>query len=120
VNICVRRGTLPAGQVCRAAALPSRGRVTVGRLPGPPSSSSCRVTLNLPIPVALAHRGGDALSQLNGNPNLSKDQLARIRAGILYISKLLIVANHDTMLNLGFNYGIFFNTLKTSIVKKTP
>ena len=60
------------------------------------------------------------VSQLNGNPTLSKDRLTRIKASILYMKpKLLTAANHDTMLNLGCDCGVcFLNTLEARIVKK--
>ena len=61
------------------------------------------------------------VSQLNGNPTLSKDRLTWIKVGILYMKpKLLTAANHDTMLNLGCDCGVcFLNTHEARIVKKT-
>ena len=58
--------------------------------------------------------------QLNGNPTLFKDQLTRIKVGILYMkpSKLLSTANLDTMLNLGCDCGVCMNTHEARIVKK--
>ena len=60
------------------------------------------------------------VSQLNGNPTLSKDQLTRIKASILYMKpKLLSVGNHDTMLKLGCDCGVYFlNTPEARSVKK--
>ena len=60
------------------------------------------------------------VSQLNGNPSLSKDRLTRIRAGILYMKpKLLSVGNHDTLLKLGCDCGVcFLNTPEAKTVKK--
>ena len=60
------------------------------------------------------------VSQLNEDPILSKDCLTRIRVGILYMKpKLLIVANHDAMLNLNCDCGVFlFNTPKARIAGK--
>jgi hypothetical protein len=58
------------------------------------------------------------VSQLNGNPTLSKDQLFWVKAGILKNPKLLTVANHGTMLKLGSDCGMcFLNTPKARIVK---
>jgi len=52
------------------------------------------------------------VSQLNGNPSLSKDRLTQIKAGILYMKpKLLSAGNHDTLLKLGCDCGVcFLNT----------
>ena len=48
-------------------------------------------------------------SQLNGYLTLSSNRLTWIKVGILYMKpKLLIVANHDTMLNLGCDCGVRF------------
>ena len=59
------------------------------------------------------------VSQSNGNPSPSKDQLTRIRSGILYMKpKLLSVGNHDTLSKLGCDCGVcFFNTPEAKIVK---
>ena len=47
------------------------------------------------------------VSQLNGNPTLSKDCLTWIKVGILYMKpKLLTTANHDTKLNLDYDCGV--------------
>ena len=47
------------------------------------------------------------VSQLNGNPTLSKDLLTWIKVGISYVKpKILTAANHDTMLNLGCDCGV--------------
>ena len=47
------------------------------------------------------------ISQLNGNPTLSKDRSTRIKAGVLYMKpKLLTTKNHDTMLNLDCDCGV--------------
>ena len=60
------------------------------------------------------------VSQLNGNPSLSKDRLTRIKAGILYMKpKLLSVGNHDILLKLGYDCGVcFLNTHEAKTVKK--
>ena len=52
------------------------------------------------------------VSQLNGNPTLSKDQLTQIKAGNLYMKpKILIATNHDSTLHLGCDYDVcFLNT----------
>ena len=48
------------------------------------------------------------VSELNGNPALSKDRVTQIKVVILYMKpKLLITANHDTILNLGCDCGVF-------------
>ena len=47
------------------------------------------------------------VSRLNSSPTSSKDQLTRIKAGILYMKpKLAITANHDIVLNLGCDCGV--------------
>ena len=62
------------------------------------------------------------ISQLNGNPTLSKDRSTRINVGVLYMKpKLLTITNHDTgsLLNFDRNCGVcFFNTYEARIVKK--
>ena len=60
------------------------------------------------------------VSQLNGNPTISKDRLTRIKVGILYIKLEPFTAeNHDTMLNLGCDCGVcFLNTHEAKIKKK--
>ena len=60
------------------------------------------------------------ISQLNGNPTLSKDQLTKIKASILYMKpKLFIAANHDIVLNLGCDCGVcFLTTSEVRIVRK--
>ena len=51
------------------------------------------------------------ISQLNGNPTLSKDQLILIKVGIFYMKpKLLTTANHDSMLNFGCDCEVFVLT----------
>ena len=57
------------------------------------------------------------ISQLIGNPNLSRDLLTWIKTCIWYVKpKLLTTTNHDTMLNLGCDCGVcFLSTLETSI-----
>ena len=58
------------------------------------------------------------VSQLNGNPTLSKYRLTWIRASTLYVKpKLLTTMNHDIILNLGCDCGVcFLNTSKARIV----
>ena len=60
------------------------------------------------------------VSQLNGNPTLSKDKLTRIKSGIIYIEeKVKTLANHDTLLKLGCNCAVvFLNTPEVQTVKK--
>ena len=59
------------------------------------------------------------VSQWNGNPTLSKDRLTWMKVGILYKKpKLLTAANHNTILNYGFDCGgCFLNTHEARIVK---
>ena len=58
------------------------------------------------------------VSQLNGNPTLSKNRLSWIKVGMFINPKLLTVANHGTMLMLGSDCGLcFLNTPKARIVK---
>ena len=51
-------------------------------------------------------------NQLNGNSTLFKDQLTRTKVGNLYMKpRLLNAENHDSILNLGCDYGVcFWNT----------
>ena len=58
------------------------------------------------------------VGQLNDTPTLFKDQLTRIKVGILYMKpKLLTVTNHVTMLNLGCDCRVCFsNTTEGGIV----
>ena len=61
------------------------------------------------------------VSQLNGNPTLSKDRLTRIKSGIIYSEeKVKTLANHDTsLLKLGCDCAVvFFNTPEVQTVKK--
>jgi hypothetical protein len=57
---------------------------------------------------------------LNGYPTLSKDQSIGINDSIVYVTpKLLTTIQHDTMLSLVCNYGVYFlNTPKAKIVTK--
>ena len=57
--------------------------------------------------------------QLNGDPTLPKNQLTHIKAGILFMMPILLTnANHDTVLNLGCDYGVcILNTHEARIVK---
>ena len=85
---------------------------------------SCQVVSKSVLPYVEFERAkiykSTLVSQLNGNPTLSKDRLTRIKSGIIYTEeKVKTLANHDTLLKLGCDCAVvFLNTPEAQTMKK--
>ena len=74
---------------------------------------SCQVTSKSVLPYVEFEGAkiykSTLVSQLNGNPTLSKDRLTRIKSGIIYTEeKVKTQANHDTLLKLVVIVQLYF------------